>query len=223
MTDEREPTGGMNRMAEQPRADDRPPTENPTEDRTESETAAAAPSERELLEEAERERDQFKALALRYAADLENYKKRAAQEMDEIRTRANERLLLKVADFADNFDRALQHAPPDAAGGAWTEWAEGVRIAMSGMESMLASEGVSRIETAVGDPFDPNLHNALFQQPTDAVEEGAVSAVIQNGYALRDRVLRAAQVGVAQAPAAAPKQEQDAAPEPGSETRQETN
>lgn len=212
-------------MTENPMADDQTTAEDAAaEIEGEPEADAAAPSERELLEEAERERDQFKALALRYAADLENYKKRAAQDLESVRERANERLLLKAADFADDFGRALQHAPPsDAAGDVWAEWAEGVRIAMRGLENVLASEGVSRIETAVGDPFDPNLHDALFQQPTDDVEEGAVSAVVQNGYALRDRVLRAAQVGVARA--ATPKQEQDAETEtePGSATRQETD
>ena len=212
-------------MTENPRADDQTPAEEDAAAETEGEPeAAAAPSERELLEEAEREREQFKAMALRYAADLENYKRRAAQDLESVRERANERLLLKVADFADDFGRALQHAPPsDAAGDGWAEWAEGVRIAMRGLESVLASEGVSRIETAVGEPFDPNMHDALFQQPTDEVEEGAVSAVIQNGYRLHDRVLRAAQVGVARA--AAPKHEQDAETETetGSATRQETN
>ena len=212
-------------MTEDQMADDQTAAEEPVAACESEGESTAAPSADELLEEAERERDQFKALALRYAADLDNYKKRAAQDMDTLRERANERLLLKVADFADNFDRALQHAPSDSAGDAWTEWAEGVRIAMRGMDSMLSSEGVARIETAVGDPFDPNLHDALFQHPTDDVEEGAVSAVIQNGYTLGDRVLRAAQVGVAQATAAAaPKQEQDAEPRTGAATQQqETN
>lgn len=216
-------------MTEQPRADERPPTEEPiqepTENQTESEAAAAAPSERELLEEAERGRDQFKAMALRYAADLENYKKLAARDLESVRERANERLLMSLINVADNFGRALDSPPTQGAdgGGGWDNWLEGVRIAMRGLESVLASEGVSRIETAVGDPFDPNQHDALFQHPTDEVEEGAVSAVIQNGYRLRDRVLRAAQVGVARA--ATPKQEQDAETETetGSATRQETN
>ena len=213
-------------MTENPRADDQTTAEEDAAAETEGdpESEAAAPSERELLEEAERDRDQFKALALRYAADLENYKKRAAQDLESVRERANERLLLSLINVADNFGRALDSPPTqDADGGGWDNWLEGVRIAMRGLENVLASEGVSRIETAVGDPFDPNLHDALFQHPTDDVEEGAVSAVIQNGYMLHARVLRAAQVGVARA--ATPKQEQDAETESesGSATRQETN
>ena len=211
-------------MTEEPRADDRPPTaeeptaESPTaEEPTEPESDA--PSAEELLEEAERERDQFRALAMRYAADLENYRKRAAQDLAVAGERANERLLLKIADFADDFGRALGNPPQDAAPDSWRNWAEGVRIAMSGLENMLGSEGVSRIETAVGEPFDPNLHHALFSQPTDDAEEGAITAVIQNGYALGDRVLRAAQVGVAQP---LPKQENDTEPEPNPANPQET-
>ena len=227
MTPEAPTTGGINRMTENRKADDQTTAQDAdaaAEEPTESEPEADAPSVEDALAEAEAERDLFKTQALRYAADLDNYKKRAAQELESVRERANERLLLNLINVADDFGRALGSPPQDAAGGEWSNWLEGVRIAMRGMESMLASEGVSRIETAVGDPFDPNLHDALFRQPTDEVEEGAVSAVVQNGYKLRDRLLRAAQVGVAQAAAtSAPKQEQDAESERGSATQQETN
>jgi len=187
-------------MTEQTQAaDDRPPTEDPTE--TDAPTEPDAPSADELLAEAQAERDQFRNMALRYRADLENYKKRAAQEMANVRDYANQQLLLKVADVADNFGRALDHLPPDADDG----WIEGVRIAMGGMDEMLRSEGVERVPVAVGDPFDAHIHEALFTEPTDAVEEGSVARVFRNGYTLHSRLLRAAQVGVAQA---LPNQEQ---------------
>ena len=207
-------------MTEEPqeerRTDDCPTAENAAES-----DPADAPDANALLEEAERERDRFRALALRCGADLENYKKRAAQELADARERANERLLLKAVDFADNFGRALEHPPRDAAD--VDNWLEGVRIAMRGMESMLASEGVSRIEVAVGGEFDADVHEALFMQPTDEVPEGSVAGVISSGYRLRSRVLRAAQVSVA-APAA-PRQYQanPAESEHDSATQQETN
>lgn len=213
-------------MIEQERADDRIADENPTAEETvgdePTEPESDPPSADELLEEALRDRDQFRALAMRYAADFENYRKRAAQDLANAADRANERLLLNLVNFADDFGRALDSPPQDAAPDGWDNWLEGVRIAMRGMESLLRNEGVSRIETAVGDPFDPNLHHALFSQPTDEAEEGAITAVIQNGYALRDRVLRAAQVGVAQ-PLPAAKQENDTQPEQTPATPQETN
>ena len=205
-------------MTEQTQAaDDRPPTEDPTE--TDAPTEPDAPSADELLAEAQAERDLYKNAALRYRADLENYKKRAAQEMANVRDYANERLLLKVADFADDFGRALDHIPPDADDG----WIEGVRIAMGGMETMLASEGVSRIPAEVGGEFDAGVHEAVFMQPTDEVPDGSVAVVFRNGYTLRNRVLRAAQVGVAQAlPNHQQSQEQDAEPNGGAAKSEET-
>ena len=207
-------------MTEQTQAaDDRPPTEDPTEH--DAPTEPDAPSADELLAEAQAERDLYKNAALRYRADLENYKKRAAQEMANVREYANERLLLKVADVADDFGRALDHLPPDADDG----WIEGVRIAMGGMETMLASEGVSRIPADIGVEFDAGVHEAVFMQPTDEIPEGSVAAVFRNGYTLHSRVLRAAQVSVAQA---LPNQEQsqnqqrDSEPNPGAASPQDS-
>ena len=148
------------------------------------------------LEESERERDQFKAMALRYKADLDNYKKRAAQEMEESRDRVASQLLLKLVTVADDFSRAVNHLPEDAVDPSWFE---GIQLVQRSMESMLHSEGLSRIEAAIGQPFDVYEHEAVFFEPTDEVEEGAVVRVVRDGYKLRKRVLRAAQVSVAQA------------------------
>lgn len=207
-------------MTEQSRAEERPPTEDQTAADAPSAEPDAPPSAEDALAAAEAERDQYRNMALRCRADLENYRRRAAQEMETVRERANERLLLKVADFADDFGRALDHLPPDADDG----WIEGVRIAMSGMDEMLRSEGVERVEVAVGDRFDANVHEAVFAEPTDAVEEESVSRVFRNGYTLHNRLLRAAQVSVAQA---LPKreqsqeQEQDAEPNRGAANAEE--
>ena len=202
-------------MTEQSPADERPPTEDqPAE--------TDAPTDADALAEAEAERDQFKNMALRYRADLENYRKRAEQEMATARERANERLLLKVADFADDLGRALNQPPQDVEDA--DNWLEGVRIAMRGMETMLASEGVSRVQVDVGVEFDADVHEAVFMQPTDEVPEGTVAGVFRNGYTLHDRLLRAAQVSVAQA---LPKHEQnqertqDAEPNDGAASAEE--
>ena len=149
------------------------------------------------LEESERERDQFRAMALRYKADLDNYKKRAAQEMEESRDRVAAQLLLKLVTVADDFSRAVNHLPEDSVDPSWFE---GIQLVLRSMEGVLHSEGLSRIEAAIGQPFDVYEHEAVFFEPTDEVEEGAVVRVIRDGYKLRNRVLRAAQVSVAQAP-----------------------
>lgn len=150
----------------------------------------------ERLEEAERERDQFRILALRYKADLENYKKRAASEMIETRERANAQLLLKLIGVADDFNRALGYIPEDASDAGWVE---GLRLTQRSIENAMQTEGLSRIEAAIGQPFDVYEHEAVFFEPTDEVDEGTVVRVVRNGYRLKNRVLRAAQVSVAQA------------------------
>ena len=151
---------------------------------------------RERMEEAERERDQFRTLALRYKADLENYKKRAASEMVETRERANAQLLLKLIGVADDFNRALDYVPEDSSDAGWVE---GLRLTQRSIENAMQTEGLSRIEAAIGQPFDVYEHEAVFFEPTNEVDEGTVVRVVRNGYRLKNRVLRAAQVSVAQA------------------------
>ena len=150
----------------------------------------------ERLEEAERERDQFRTLALRYKADLENYKKRAASELDETRERANAQLLLKLIGLSDDFNRALDYIPEDASDDGWLE---GLRLTQRSIENVMQTEGLARIEAAIGQPFDVYEHEAVFFEPTNEVDEGTVVRVVRNGYKLKNRVLRAAQVSVAQA------------------------
>ena len=149
----------------------------------------------ERLEEAERERDQFRTLALRYKADLENYKKRAASELDETRERANAQLLLKLIGLSDDFNRALDYIPEDASDDGWLE---GLRLTQRSIENVMQTEGLSRIEAAIGQPFDVYEHEAVFFEPTNEADEGTVVRVVRNGYKLKNRVLRAAQVSVAQ-------------------------
>ncbi len=149
------------------------------------------------LDEAEREKDQFRSMALRYRADLENYKKRATQELADTRERANAQLLLKLVGVADDFNRAVNFLPEDAVD---VSWYEGVQLVQRSLENMLQSEGLSRIEATIGQPFDVSQHEAVFFEPTNEVSEGAVARIIRDGYRLHSRVLRAAQVSVAQAP-----------------------
>ena len=186
-------------MTENPQSDESPTFEDEAQaERDEAEAVSADPEDSDdlgaRLEEAEREKEQFRIMALRYAADLENYKKRAAQELGTARERANSQIILKLIDVADDFGRAIANLPEDAIDPSWFE---GIQLAMRRLENMLESEGVSRIEAAIGQPFDASQHEAVFLEPTDEVDEGGVVRVVRNGYRLHDRVLRAAQVSVA--------------------------
>ena len=150
--------------------EDRQPEIQDIEDQLEEDAEDSSDLE-ERLEEAERERDQFRTLALRYKADLENYKKRAASELNETRERANAQLLLKLIGLSDDFNRALDYIPEDTSGDGWVE---GLRLTQRSIENVMQTEGLSRIEAAIGQPFDVYEHEAVFFEPTNEVDEGTV-------------------------------------------------
>jgi molecular chaperone GrpE len=126
---------------------------------------------------------------LRARADLENYRKRAAQEVERRVAEQSERLLLEWIDAVDSVERALRMAPSD-----------GLRGVLEQMDAILAREGVERIG-ATGDRFDPALHEAVAAQESDEVPEGSVAEVARSGYRRGERVLRPAQVVVSRRPA----------------------
>ena len=148
------------------------------------------------VEEIERDRDQFKALAQRAQADLVNYRRRVDDERQELQRNANASLLTKFLGVVDDFERAIDMLPGDAASAGWEE---GLLLVKRNLESLLESEGVSKIDTA-GKPFDPWEHEAVHYVESTDNEDGAIVQVFRDGYRLHDRVLRASQVIVAKAP-----------------------
>ena len=121
---------------------------------------------------------------LRALADLENYRKRSAQEVERRVTEQAERLLLDWIEAVDSVDRALEMQPSD-----------GLRSVLEQMEAILARQGVERVG-ATGDPFDPVLHEAISVQESDEAPDRTVLDVARSGYRHGERVLRPAQVVV---------------------------
>jgi molecular chaperone GrpE len=121
---------------------------------------------------------------LRALADLENYRKRSAQEVERRVTEQAERLLLDWIEAVDSVDRALGMQPSD-----------GLRGVLEQMEAILARQGVQRVGAA-GDRFDPELHEAISVQASDEVPDRTVLDVARSGYRHGERVLRPAQVVV---------------------------
>ena len=150
----------------------------------------------EQLDEALREKDQFHAMAQRAQADLVNYKKRMAQEIQESRRSATTGILLRLLSVVDDLERALALIPEKAVSPGW---GEGLDLVLRNLNALLESEGVKRIE-AQGRSFDPKEFEAVLHEETADVCEGLVVQVVREGYTHRDRVLRAAQVVVAKAP-----------------------
>ena len=148
---------------------------------------------RQQLEAAQQEAAENKAGWQRTAADFANYRRRTEQERDAMLGLANEALLSKVLSVADDFDRAIAAVPAERQGDGWVE---GIAAIDRKLRLVLDSEGLSPIE-AVGRPFDPHEHEAVVQEERPDVAEGTVTAELQRGYRLRDRVLRPAMVAVA--------------------------
>ena len=149
------------------------------------------------MEDMEREREQYKAMAQRAQADLVNYRRRVGEERQELQRNANSSLILKFLSVVDDFERAIALLPEDAAG-----WQEGLMLVKRNLDNLLESEGVSKIEAA-GKPFDPWEHEAVHYLETPDADDGTIIEVFRDGYRLHDRVLRASQVIVAKAPAVA--------------------
>lgn len=146
------------------------------------------------LEETERERGQFKALAQRAQADLANFRKRMEEEREEIHRSTAARLITRLLPILDDMQRALDGAPATAQEAAWLD---GIRIIERSVRSLLEAEGATPIE-AVGKPFDPWEHEALYAVEDAEKQENTVVIVIRPGYKLHGKVLRTAQVAVSQ-------------------------
>jgi molecular chaperone GrpE len=152
---------------------------------------------REQLLRAEKEAEENRIGWQRAAADFANFRRRSEQDRLATLGLANEALLVKVLHLADDFDRAIANIPAELQGHGWVD---GVVAIDRKLRALLESEGLTPIE-AEGAPFDPHQHEAVVQQETRDVAEGTVTAELQRGYRLRDRVLRPALVAVARAPA----------------------
>lgn len=127
---------------------------------------------------------------LRAVADLENYKKRAQKEKEEVQKFGVSKLLEDLLPVLDNLDRALASAPPD------DPLVAGVKLVRSSFEQALGKHGVKAF-SALGQPFDPARHEALMQVPTADAAPGTVVMEHARGFTLNDRLVRPAMVGVA--------------------------
>ena len=156
--------------------------------------AERAPLETELADAKAKAKDNWDKF-LRATADLENYRRRAKRDMDDAKADVKTRVLKEMLPVVDNLERALAHT--DGADAA--SLLEGVRLVLRQFSHALERCEVTPVE-AEGKPFDPNLHEAIGQQESDAAP-GSVVSVLQKGYKLPDRLLRPSLVVVARAKA----------------------
>jgi molecular chaperone GrpE len=128
--------------------------------------------------------------ALRCHAELDNYRKRAARELEEKLRYANLPLLRDLLPVLDNVERAIQAAQQNTDAGALLD---GFKMVQQQVEEVLKRHHCRQIE-ALHSPFDPHVHHAVMQQPSDEHPANTVLMVTQTGYQLHDRVVRPSQV-----------------------------
>ena len=155
--------------------------------------AETAPTEVEKLSA---ERDEYLEQLRRTLADFANYKRRNEQERAVVRQFANRELLLQIIDIQDDFARALSAIPQDQRDNGWVS---GTAMIERKLNAVLERAGVTQLD-ALGQPFDPALHEAVASDPGSSGEQ--VVEVFRTGYKLGDQVLRAAMVRTGDKPVA---------------------
>ena len=159
-----------------------------------NEPAANGAAEADPIDELRREKDALQDRLLRTAAEFDNYRKRMDRERGEFAAYASGEVLADLLPIIDNFERALQ-AP---AAGDPDAFRKGIELIHKQMLDLLRKRGVKPIE-ALGATFDPNFHQAVIHESSDAHREGEVMQELQRGYMQGDRLLRPAMVKVAKA------------------------
>lgn len=127
---------------------------------------------------------------MRLMADFQNYKKRVEKEKSDIYSYANEKIATELLAVLDNFERALGHESEDKG------FKEGMEMIFKQLFDVLEKSGLQEIP-ALGEEFDPNVHNAVMTEDTDEYESNKVSGVMQKGYTLNGKVIRPSMVKVA--------------------------
>jgi molecular chaperone GrpE len=145
------------------------------------------------LEELDNKAEEYLDGWQRARAEFANYKKRVLRENMDIRQVARGEVIKLYLDIADDLERALQEKPET---GDSEIWVEGIEIIFQKLRARLESEGIKPMN-AMGEEFDPNIHEALMKEESEEFESGQIIEVMQEGYWIGDKVLRPALVRVA--------------------------
>lgn len=160
--------------------------------------AEAAPKHADdIIAELRRDVAEFKDKFLRAHAEMDNLRKRTEREKEDIGKYANTKLARDLLGVGDNFQRALAAVPAGAAEAdpALKSLVDGVSMTEREFRSVLEKHGIKQID-AMGQPFNPHLHQAVMEMPNAEVPSGTVVQVFQAGYVIEDRTLRPAMVAV---------------------------
>ncbi|SLN11422.1 heat shock protein GrpE [Aquimixticola soesokkakensis] len=146
------------------------------------------------------ERDEFRDRFMRAVADAENARKRADRDRREAENYGGSKLARDMLPVFDNMKRAVD-AVTEEQRASQAALIEGIELTMRELISVFAKHGITVINPDVGDVFDPSQHEAMFEAPVPGTQAGQIIQVMNAGFLIHDRLLRAAQVGVSSTPA----------------------
>lgn len=179
------------------------PAETPEPEQEEEAQEDSADSElepSEALQKALEEVEKFKDAALRAEAEMQNMQRRTARDVENAHKFALEKFLQNLLPVVDSMEKAVE-AAEQASENEDDAMLEGIRLCHKLLVDVLGKEGIEVIDP-VGEPFDPNEHQAMSMVENPDMEPNSVFAVVQKGYRLNGRLVRAAMVMVTKAPAA---------------------
>ena len=206
----------MSNRKANPEHDQAEPAETGGEEREDNAAPEAAEAEDEAARTARLEAEvaELRDQLLRALAEGENQRRRGQREREEAVRYAAAPMLRELVPVADNLQRALESVPPDAAERDDTlrTLLEGVQLTQRELQAVFERHGIVRLDP-MGERLNPHHHEAMFEVPDPSQPSGTVVQVIQPGYLLHDRLLRAAQVGVAKGGPPASSGPEEAAPE----------
>jgi molecular chaperone GrpE len=163
----------------------------------------------DVIEALNAENAALKDRVLRGLAEMENLRRRSEREAADARAYGATAFARDMLSVADNLSRALDSLPEDSragADGAFKSLIDGVELTARDLQAALARHGVKKLEP-LGEKFDPNFHQAMFEEPNESVPNGTVTKVMQSGWTIGERVLRPAMVGVSRGGPRTPKAE----------------
>ena len=148
----------------------------------------------------EAERNEMRDRLMRALADLENTRKRAEKDRREAAIYGGQKLAKDMLPVYDNLNRALSLVDDETRARA-KGMVDGLELTLRELTNIFARHGIERVSPNPGDPFDPHLHEAMFEAPVPQFAAGQIIQVINDGFRLHEHLLRPAQVGVSSTPA----------------------
>ncbi len=151
------------------------------------------------LEQMRAERDEFKDRFMRALADAENSRKRSDRDRREAENYGGSKLARDMLPVHDNMKRALEAATDEQRQNA-AALIEGIELTMRELLNVFSKHGIIIISPEIGERFDPNIHESMFEAPLPGTKAGDIIQIAAEGFMLHDRLLRPAQVGVSSTP-----------------------